>query len=358
MKFVHIADMHFDAPFSSLKSIEGLGDKRRLEQRSVFKKVIDYIKNNEIEYFFIAGDFYEHEYIRKSSIEYIINLFHEIPNTKVFITPGNHDPYIKNSFYETYNFGENVYIFHKSNIEKYEDQNVIIYGMAFTEFYMNESVLENIKLPESDKIKILVTHCDLNGSKDKDGFSYNPVLESKLSKIGFNYVAMGHVHNNNYNPSNKICYPGSTISLGFDELGEHGMIVGEITNSKFNTEFVKLDDREFKEIELDISEIISKEALIERIIDLKLKENSMYKIILVWNRNFEIDSRKLLKAVSNGNILKVKDKTKIQYDIEELAKQNNLKGIFIREAIKLYKDGVCTEDELQKAIEIGLDAMQ
>lgn len=83
----------------------------------------------------------------------------------------------------------------------------------------------------------------------------------------------------------------------------------------------------------------------------------MYKIILIGNRNFEIDSRSLLQAVGQDNILKIKDKTKIGYDIEEIAKQNNLKGIFIREAVKMFNDGKCTEDELQRAIEIGLDAM-
>ena len=358
MKFVHIADMHFDAPFSSLNSIEGLGEKRRLEQRSVFKKVIEYIKDNNIEYFFIPGDLYEHEYVKKSTIEYIIKLFAEIPNTKVFITPGNHDPYIRNSYYDMYNFGENVYIFHNSSIEKYEDDNCIIYGMAFTEFYMNESPIENMEIPKADKAQILIAHCDLNGSRDKEGFSYNPILESKLNSIGFDYCAIGHVHKNNFDKKCRVCYPGSTISLGFDELGEHGMIVGEVTKEDFNLEFIKLDDRIFKEIEIDVSEIASKEELIETIIELKIEKNNMCKIILKGNRNFEIDSRKLLKAVQSDNILKVKDNTKIKYDIEELAKQNNLKGIFIREAKKMYDSGLCTEKELQKAIEIGLDSMQ
>lgn len=110
MKFIHIADMHFDVPFTSLNSREGLGEKRRLEQRKAFKKVIDYIKANNIEYLFIAGDLYEHEYVRISTIDYISKLFNEIPDTKIFITPGNHDPYIKDCYYDTYNFGENVYI--------------------------------------------------------------------------------------------------------------------------------------------------------------------------------------------------------------------------------------------------------
>lgn len=98
MKFVHIADMHFDTSFTTLTNKANLGDTRRLDQRLAFNKVIDYIKENKIPYLFIAGDFYEHEYIRLSTIEYINNLFTEIPDTQVFISPGNHDPYIKDSF--------------------------------------------------------------------------------------------------------------------------------------------------------------------------------------------------------------------------------------------------------------------
>lgn len=87
MKFVHIADVHFDCAFSSLSIRDGLADSRRLEQRNVFKKVINYIKENDVKYLFISGDLYENEYVRKSTINYINNLFLEIPETKIFISP-------------------------------------------------------------------------------------------------------------------------------------------------------------------------------------------------------------------------------------------------------------------------------
>lgn len=357
MRFVHIADMHFDAPFTSLNSKEGLGDKRRLEQRSAFKRVIDYIKENKIEYLLISGDLYEHEYVKKSTIDYISRLFAEIPETKIFISPGNHDPYIKNSYYDTYDFGDNVYIFRNSNLERYEDENVNIYGMAFNEFYMNTSPLENIVLPYSNKPNVLLSHCDLNGSKDAEGFSYNPILESKLNSIGFDYCAIGHVHKNNLNNKNRIYYPGSTISLGFDELGDHGMIVGEVTKDKFNKTFIELDERNFEEFEISVDELESKEDLLEKILSYGYSEMTMYKIILVGKRNFEINARDILKALSKTNILKVKDETKLDYNLEELSKQNNLKGIFIKEVLEMYKQGLCTEEEYQKAIEIGLEAM-
>ena len=43
MRFIHMADMHFDSPFTVLSSREELGELRRLEQRKIFKKIIDKI---------------------------------------------------------------------------------------------------------------------------------------------------------------------------------------------------------------------------------------------------------------------------------------------------------------------------
>lgn len=335
MKFVHIADMHFDCPFSSLGSKDNLGDIRRLEQRKIFKKIIDYIKENSIDYFFIAGDLYEYNYIRKSTIDYINNLFKEIPETKVFIVPGNHDPYLKDSYYATYKWADNLYI-QKEEFGIFQDENIDIYMTAFTDFYMNESPIENIKIENKNKINILLSHCDLNGNKDEKGFSYNPISDSKIKALGFDYVAMGHIHKSNFDESKSVIYPGSPISFGFDELGEHGMIAGEINNGILYTKFIKLDERIFTKYALNVDNIFSQEELVESIADLKLDEKNMYEIVLIGNRQFAINVRDIQKLIYCENILKIKDNTKIGYDIEKIAQENTLRGVFVREVIKKY----------------------
>ena len=157
MKFVHIADLHLDAKFDNLGQIEGIPTKRRIEQRKAMRDIIDYIKENNVEILLIAGDLYEQNYIKKSSIEYINNLFLEIPNVKIFISPGNHDPYISNSFYATYDWAKNVHIF-KEEIEKIDiDEKIHIYGYGFTDFYCKESEIEEIKIEEPKDINILLT---------------------------------------------------------------------------------------------------------------------------------------------------------------------------------------------------------
>ena len=357
MKFIHMADMHFDIPFTVLNSRNKLGEKRRLEQREAFKKVINYIKENDIEYLFISGDFYEHEYIRKTTIEYINNLFKEIPNTKIYISPGNHDPLINNSMYKLFNWNNNVHIF-GSKIEHIESEECDIYGYGFNDFHYKDNVLEDFKIINKDKINILITHGTLNGGTIEN-MEYNPLYKNQLKLIGFDYVALGHIHKIDYNneENQRIVYPGSTISMGFDELGKHGVILGELDKNNIKLEFIPIDNREFKELELNISEINSEEELIERINNLNLEKNYFYKIILTGDKNFLINIYNLLKYILNENIIKIKNNTKIKINLEEIAKNNNLKGLFVREILEEFNKNNYNRELLKNALEIGLDVI-
>lgn len=386
MRFIHMADVHFDSPFTVLASRENLANERRLEQRKAFADTIEYIKENQIPFLFISGDLYEQKYIRKSTIEYINNLFKEIPNTQIFISPGNHDPFLINSFYNTFKWNNNVTIFN-SEIKIIETEEADIYGFGFTDFYCENSQIEKINIKNKNKINILITHGSLDASKTLD-MQYNPLNSNKLKEIGFDYVALGHIHKANYEENkNNFIYPGSLISFGFDELGEHGFLDVEINknnseknnlinlkinnnnlnNSEINNnnlkinkkiKFIKVDKRIFEEIKLNISEINSEEELIEKIKNIKTERQKNYKVILEGYKNIEIDLNKIQKMVLDENVLKVKDFSKVKYDIKELANQNNLKGVFINRILQKEEEGLCTKEEAEQAIEIFINALK
>ena len=88
MRIIHVSDVHFDIPFKRLSDRENLGKERRLEQREAFRNMIEFSKENDADVILIAGDLFEQEYIRESTIDYINNLFKEIPEKRIFITPG------------------------------------------------------------------------------------------------------------------------------------------------------------------------------------------------------------------------------------------------------------------------------
>ena len=386
MRFIHMADVHFDSPFTVLASRENLANERRLEQRKAFADTIEYIKENQIPFLFISGDLYEQKYIRKSTIEYINNLFKEIPNTQIFISPGNHDPFLINSFYNTFEWNNNVTIFN-SEIKIIKTEEADIYGFGFTDFYCENSQIEKINIKNKNKINILITHGSLDASKTLD-MQYNPLNSNKLKEIGFDYVALGHIHKANYEENkNNFIYPGSLISFGFDELGEHGFLDVEINknnseknnlinlkinnnnlnNSEINNnnlkinkkiKFIKVDKRIFEEIKLNISKINSEEELIEKIKNIKTERQKNYKVILEGYKNIEIDLNKIQKMVLDENVLKVKDFSKVKYDIKELANQNNLKGVFINRILQKEEEGLCTKEEAEQAIEIFINALK
>ena len=360
MKFVHVADIHFDSPFINLSDRENLGDIKRLEQRKVFKKVIEYIKENAVDFLFIAGDLYEQQYIRKSTIEYINELFKEIPNTKIYISPGNHDPYIKNSYYNQFKWNDNVYIF-SSTFKRATSDKVYIYGYGCDYFYRTDCGIENLEIEDKNKTNILVIHSTIDGANLEEK-QYNSIPRRVLEEKGFDYVATGHIHKLDYNtyPNQKIVYPGSLISLGFDELGEHGMIVGEIQEDKqLKIQFVPLSEDNFEEIEFDVTDIISKDELIEKINDLDIQNNQLIKVILTGKRNFEIDRYEIYKLLTNERIIKIRDHTRIEYDLEKIANNHTLKGLFAKEILKEKENA--GEEELtiiEKAVEIAFEALE
>ena len=182
-----------------------------------------------------------------------------------------------------------------------------------------------------------------------------------LEEKGFDYVALGHIHKLDYNTyeNQKIVYPGSTMSLGFDELGTHGMIVGELNNG-LKLKFVPLDDEEFVKRKLSVDNMYSKEELIESINEMNINSNEYVEIILTGRRNFEINIYELQKFLQNNRIIKVKDETKISLDLEKIANENTLRGLFVKEMMERLEKETNSEERniLERAIEIGLNALE
>lgn len=123
-------------------------------------------------------------------------------------------------------------------------------------------------------------------------------------------------------------------------------------------EFVKLDDTEFVELEENISDCDDREALIEKINELKLDDNKLYEIILVGNKNFEINVRDIFRLVTKPNILKIKDRTTLKYNLEEIKNEKSLRGLFVKELLKKKEENIYSNEEIDKALEIGLNSLK
>ena len=341
MKFVHIADVHLDMPFTSLKNNKELVKRRRLEQKFIFRKAIDLVKEEGADVLFIAGDLFEDKFVEDDTITYVISCLKEIKNTKVYITPGNHDPLIKSSPYNTFEWPENVFIF-GSEVGMDSFENINVYGIGFDDFEMDTTAVKDIEILKEDeeKINILITHANLDGAAHK----YHDVKTQWLQK--FDYVALGHIHMPKIDDS-RIIYPGSLIAGGFDETGEHGLVVGEITKENLNLNFVKMDETQFEVKEIDISKYMSPNEILDK---LNLKDN-IYKIVLTGIRNIDVNTLKEMILISGKYVCEIEDKTRMDYDLENIAMQKTLKGVFTKKMLEEIKNNPEKEEQINRAIE-------
>jgi len=68
---------------------------------------------------------------------------------------------------------------------------------------------------------------------------------------------------------------------------------------------------------------------------------------------------KTLKYLENNldHLEALKDKTKIGYDLNKIANHSTLKGIFAKEMRNKLEEGNIEKELLEKAIEIGMQAL-
>lgn len=338
MKFIHFADVHFDMVFSSLKNNRDLLNKRKKSQKNIFKSVIELAKSEEVDAIFIAGDLFENKYVEDDTIKYIISSFNDISNINIFITPGNHDPLIKNSPYNTYSWPDNVHIF-SSEIGMYEIDGINVYGIGFDDYEMESNEVENLVI-DTTKTNVLITHANIDGATHK----YHDVKGKILQK--FDYVALGHIHMPKVDDSN-IIYPGSLIAGGFDELGEHGLVIGTIENKKVNIQFKNMDPQQFVIKEIDISTFQTVQEIIDKL-DLK---DDIYRIVLTGVRHVDIQSVEENILELSNYITEVVDDTHLEYNLDEISKQKNLKGIFTKNMLEKLSDNPDKEKIILNAIE-------
>jgi len=374
VKILHCADLHIGSSFSSL---DGKSALRKIELLATFDTIIDICNEKEIDFLLVAGDLFDKVNIDEREVDHIIGRFMQLSDTFVFISPGNHDPFSADSFYMLKKWPENVHIFNGKMSEVFiKEKNTRICGAGFTSTY-SKGLLESRNYTtadrDSDIINICVLHGELTASHEKS--YYNPIAGSEIENSGFDYIALGHAHcRTPLQRAGKtfFAYPGPPEGMGFDEQGEMGVYVGTVSKDSCDLEFVETSKRRFKELNIDIGDCFSNEdAYTKCILAIKqtegeIRKNDFYKIILKgevsqdYIINTGLIESKILEMVY---FAKIKDSTREKLDLEKIASDETLKGIYAKKLLKelnLLKNSNNNNNYsnmiLEKAVRYGMAA--
>lgn len=139
---------------------------------------------------------------------------------------------------------------------------------------------------------------------------------------------------------------------------QNGYNVNEGTKVKI--EHINLDPIKYETLYINISGISSKEELITRINYMEIDKNNFYKVVLKGKKDFLITEKYILDNIQWNNILRIEDETQREIDIEEISKENTLRGIFVKKILeKIEKETDTAEKEkLENAIELVLTEMR
>ncbi len=376
LKFIHCADLHLDAPFREIGS-GTYADTRRKDIRDAFSNILDKVKSEKADMLLISGDLYEHKTVGRGTLEWLYMVLSQA-NIPVLIIPGNHDPYLKNSWYRNWEWPRNVRILSSENPNIIlEELSANVFGIGFSSFKEDKPDLSIVPPPVKDYFNIMMIH----GSLDMDftNQSYNPVTSKELETLGYDYYALGHFHKLRDDYSLKSAFnPGSPEPLGFDEQGFHGAFIVNMTMNEGDT-IVKVKKfstaiRSYHDKKLDITGCKTIEEVKMRIIGLLEGLNpdrDLVRITLTGRTDLSLETDILTEFFFEDWLyIQIYNETQKDFDIEEIEKDPSLKGAFVREvkarmesimeALKKDPDNPELKKEKEKlvlALNYGLEAL-
>lgn len=359
VKILHTADIHIGAGDSFLGAN---AEARRFETLITFERIIDTAVKNGVQLIAIAGDLFDNDNPEAVFVDAVFNKIAAC-GIKVVYCAGNHDPLNANSPFVTSTLPENLYVLGKADeCLVFEDINTRVYGRSFDSVYLKGEEEFTLAVPKDDFINIMVQHGELKGDLGSD---YNSITPKFVKKSGMDYIALGHIHKRT--PIGKIdntyfAYCGCPEGQGFDELDQKGVYMGTVSKGKCNLEFVPVSKREHIHQKIDITGVTDITSHILNALSEKFENycDNLYKIELIGeiDPDYELSIPEITARLSEKlYFVKVKDSTEYKIDLELLANEPSLKGIFVKNML-LKMEQAEDKEPYKKALKIGLKAFK
>ena len=131
MRFIHISDVHLGVAPDTGRS---WSSKRKQDIWDSFEQVIRTAQKQELAGVFIYyGRSFSWAAVKEGDQEEVDALFRLIPGTRVMLVAGNHDYLREKSYYLTYPWADNVYLFRREEIDCFEfpELGTAVYGFSY-----------------------------------------------------------------------------------------------------------------------------------------------------------------------------------------------------------------------------------
>ena len=332
IRFLHAADFHLDSAFSALPPRQAAS--RRRESRELLARLAEYVNGQGIQLVLLPGDLLDSTQPFRETIELLAETLGRM-HAKVFIAPGNHDPYLPGSLWQTVEWPENVHVFKQNALQTVElpDLNAVIYGAAFVGREQSSSLLAGFSAPRDGRLHIGVLHGEVEGAEDR----YNSMRREEIAVSGLDYLALGHIHKRTepLRCGRTLCaWPGCPMGRGFDELDAKGVLIVTLEAS-CTANFLPLDTPRFHLLEAEIQT----DAAATLAAHLPAAGNTDFYRITLTGESDPVDTDMLAAQFSHFPNLELRDRTVPPIDLWASAGDDTLEGVYFRLLQEALEDG-------------------
>ena len=195
LKFIHAADLHLDSPLQRLERYEGAPvDAVRSASRRALENLVDLALSETVDLVLFAGDIFDGDWKDYNTGLYFVSQLSrlEMAGIAVFIVSGNHDAASRMT--RSLPYPPNVHVFssRKPETRVIEPLRVAVHGQGFA----TAAVVDNLASRYPDALaghfNIGLLHTSLTGRPGHE--NYAPCTLDDLASRGYDYWALGHVH--------------------------------------------------------------------------------------------------------------------------------------------------------------------
>ena len=323
MRFIHTADLHLGA---SPDSDFSWGPQRKQALWNALHTIVKAAGRQRADLLLIAGDLFHRQPLLRECRE-VNSLLEQIPGTRVVIIAGNHDCIRPTSPYLTFSWAPNVTILSSETMDSvyFSELNTEVHGFSYHRPVIREALYDGLAVPDDGRFHILLAH----GGDD----THIPIRLNDLAAAGFDYAALGHIHQPRLFSKASLAWCGSPEPLDRTDIGRRGYIAGEITRAGCRFRWVPSATAEYCPISITVNSS-STSMQLKSLLGSKLNPDPrfLYRIRLTGFREPDVtfDEEVIRQA---GRIVDVTDETVPAYDLERLqeAHAHDLVSRYIQE---------------------------
>ena len=323
MRFIHTADLHLGAcPDSGLP----WAAERKQALWDAFHTIIRAVREEGIDLLLIAGDFFHRRPLLRELRE-VNSLFKSIAPAQVVIIAGNHDCLQPSSPYASFPWAVNVHFLSSGTMDSavLPELNTVVHGFSYHRPIIRDALYDHLSVPQDGMYHILLAH----GGDD----THIPIRLNALAKAGFDYVALGHIHQPRLFSKAGIAWCGSPEPLDRTDIGRRGYIRGEIGAAGCHFRWVPCAIAEYKPVTVTVTPS-STSLQIRQMLESRLDPDPRYLYLIRLTGSREPDMVFEKETIRQaGRIVDVIDETQPAYDLDRLEEEHShdLVARFIRE---------------------------